>query len=83
MMTLRFTTADGRSIRKAVEFMLPYADEPAKPWPFAQMKGKHDKPDFNPELRRAVLAYDASAFEAVISNHGGARSKRFQLLFVK
>ena len=37
-----FTTEDGRSIRKAIDFMLPYADVPPKPWPLPQIKEKHE-----------------------------------------
>lgn len=78
-----FQTADGRSIRHGLDFMLPYVDQPAKKWPYQQIKEKHDQSDFLPLLRQAALAYDAPAYEAIIAKYSDARSKRFQLLFIK
>ncbi len=82
-----FTTDDGRSIRKAIDFMLPYADVPPKPWTLPQIKDKHES-EFMPIFRQATLAYgtvayEAVAYEAVIAKYDDSPSKRFQLLFVK
>ncbi len=77
-----FTTEDGRSIRKAIDFMLPYADVPPKPWPLPQIKEKHES-EFMPIFRQATLAYSTSAYETVIAKYDDSPSKRFQLLFVK
>ncbi len=77
-----FTTSDGRSIRRGMEFMLPYVDTPAKEWPYEQIKEVNDA-TFLPVLRQAALAYSEAQFEAVIDKGSDARSKRFQLLFVK
>ena len=33
-----YKTSDGRCIRVALDFLLPYVDSPAKPWPFEQIK---------------------------------------------
>ena len=78
-----FKTADGRSIRRAMEFLLPFIDEPAKPWPFEQIKHKTDTSEFVFVLRTTALAYDEAKFESVVSKIPDARSKRAQLLFVK
>ena len=78
-----FKTSDGRSIRRAMEFLLPFIDEPAKPWPFEQIKHKTDTSEFVFVLRTTALAYDEAKFESVVSKIPDARSKRAQLLFVK
>jgi hypothetical protein len=77
-----FTTKDGRSIRKAIDYMLPYADVPPKPWPLQQIKEKHES-EFMPIFRLATLAYGGKAYEAVITKYQDSPSKRFQLLTVK
>ncbi len=77
-----FRTSDGRSIRRGVDFMLPYFDKPAKPWPYEQLKDASES-DSWPILRQASLSYDAAEFEAILEKSSDARSKRFQLLFCK
>ena len=77
-----FTTDDGRSIRKAIDYMLPYADVPPKPWALPQIKDKHES-EFMPIFRLATLAYGGDAYETIIAKYEDASSKRFQLLFVK
>ncbi len=77
-----FTAEDGRSIRKAIDFMLPYADVPPKPWTLPQIKDKHES-EFMPIFRQATLAYGGDGYEAVIAKYEDSPSKRFQLLFVK
>ena len=77
-----FATPDGRSIRRALEFMLPYLENPAAKWPFEQIKDRHDA-DFLPILRAASLAYDAPEWERFIGKHPDASGKRFQVLFAQ
>ena len=77
-----FTTPDGRGIRRALEFMLPYLDRPAKPWPFPQIKPSHPS-DFLGILRAAALAYDAPEFARLVGKYPDAPQGRFQLLFAK
>jgi len=74
-----FTTEDGRSIRKAIDYMLPYADVPPKSWTQPQIKDKHES-EFMPIFRLATLAYGGEAYEAVIAKYEDSPSKRFQLL---
>ena len=73
-----FSTEDGRSIRKAIDFMLPYADVPPKPWTLPQIKDKHES-EFMPIFRQATLAFGTDAYEAIIAKHEDSASKRFQL----
>lgn len=46
-----YQTADGRSIRKALDFLIPYSD-PAKPWPYKQIESS-DRKSLLPVLRAA------------------------------
>ncbi len=77
-----FTTEDGRSIRKAIDYMLPYANVPPKPWPLEQIKDKHES-EFMPIFRQATLVFGGDAYEAVITKYEDSPSKRFQLLMAK
>jgi hypothetical protein len=77
-----YRTADGRSLRRAIDFLLPFVEPPAKAWPYEQIKDKQEG-EFLPLLRQAALAYRAPAYEAVIGKFPDSPSKRFQLLFLK
>ncbi len=77
-----FQAADGRGIRRALDFLVPFVDKPAKKWPYPQIKDMQAE-DLLPVLRQAALAYDAPAYEKIIGKYSDARSKRFQLLFLK
>jgi hypothetical protein len=77
-----YTTADGRSLRKALDFLLPYADVPAKQWPYQQIKD-HNPIEFAPILRQAALVYDEPKYEAQLRRLPGVSNKRLQLLFPK
>jgi Alginate lyase len=78
-----FKTADGRCIQKALNFLLPYLENPAKRWPYEQIKDKHDKGKFMPILRQAALAYQAPEYEAILTKNSDTKGKIFQLMFVK
>lgn len=73
-----YTTEDGRSIRKAIDYMLPYADVPPKPWPLPQIKDKHES-EFMPIFRQAAIVYGDHAYESIIAKYEDSTSKRFQL----
>ena len=53
-----YQTTDGRSLRKALDFLAPYAD-PAKTWPYPQIM-PDDRSQLAPLLRRASVAFNAS-----------------------
>lgn len=60
-----FTTADGRGIRKTIDFMLPYVSEKSK-WPFAHdVEYWDDLPNRQPSLLFAGLAYGDEAYLAL------------------
>lgn len=76
-----YQTADGRSLRRAVEFMLPFVDSPPKPWPYEQIKDKHDRAEFMLILWQSALALNTPECQAVLAKQPAMRGKRFQLMF--
>jgi hypothetical protein len=77
----RYSSSEGSSIRRGIEFVAPYFDEPAKRWPYQQIE-EVKKDGFMPILRCAALAYEAPEFEAIVEKYPNAKADRFQLLFV-
>ena len=77
-----YTTGDGRSLRKALDFLLPFADIPPKQWPYEQIK-KDDPAEFAAVLRQAARAYADPRYEAQLMKLPGVSSKRLQLVFPK
>jgi hypothetical protein len=59
-----YQTADGRSVRKALDFLVPYADA-SKVWPFPQIV-MDNRRLLMPLLRRAAAAYKAPAYEQTL-----------------
>ena len=59
-----YESADGRSIRKALDFVVPYLTDPSKKWPGKQIKG-FDRSDYAPLLRQAAEKFNAPTYEAV------------------
>lgn len=52
----RYHSADGRSLRAALDYLLPYVGKGAPPWPFEQIRAA--KPaELAPVLRRAAQVY--------------------------
>ena len=74
-----YQTSDGRSIRKALDFLLPYIDVPAKPWPYPQLK-KYDPANLAPLLRQAANVFHAPEYERLLAKYPDTTRKRFQLL---
>jgi len=62
-----YQTEDGRSIRKALDFVVPYLRDPAKQWPGKQIKG-FDRGGYTPLLRQAAAKFNDSSYEAVITS---------------
>jgi hypothetical protein len=63
-----YQTDDGRSIRKAIDFLGAYAD-PSKDWPFQQIGGVKlsNRVEIATLLRRAALAYKDPRYEAMMA----------------
>jgi len=72
-------TADGRSIRAALDFLVPYLGKDPKPWTLQQIH--ESKPDeVLPVLRAAALFYGDDRYESLLKEYSDHRSKRLQLL---
>jgi hypothetical protein len=65
-----YQTSDGRSIRKALDYLAPYAD-PAKAWPNPQLM-PDDRTQLIPLLRRASVAYNAPSYEQTLERYYAA-----------
>ena len=79
----RFATLDGRSMRRGIEYMLPYLDKPAKKWPYEQIKDDGGT-KFLPVVLQASLAYEnAAEFRQVLAKYPETRTKRFNLLYAR
>lgn len=75
-----YETPDGRGIRKALDFLLPYVDVPAKEWPYEQIKA-FDSASLAPVLRQAANVLHDPNYERVLARYSSVTGKRFQLLF--
>jgi hypothetical protein len=60
-------TADGRSIRKALDYMVPYAD-PTRPWPGPQIVTPK-REEFMELLRRGGNVYGDPIYEQTLEAH--------------
>jgi hypothetical protein len=75
----RYKTVDGRSIRVALDFLVPYLGKNPQPWTMQQIH--ESKPDeVFPVLRAAALAYGDERYESLLKEYSDHRSKRLQLL---
>jgi hypothetical protein len=79
-----YQTKDGRGIRKAIDFLAPYAD-PAKDWTFEQIGGVKlsSRMEIAVLLRRAALAYKDPRYEAVLAKLPAeeVQANRMQILW--
>ena len=75
-----YRTADGRSLRVALDYVVPYFSADKK-WPDKQIKDvKHPDDGLATLLRRAAIAYHEPKYEALLQNADLA-ANRFQLLW--
>ena len=82
----RYETKDHRGLRKALDYIAPYAD-PATPWPGAQIGGVSldTRLDIGALPRRAARAYKEPRYEQALAALPEKKlaSQRWQLLFPK
>lgn len=78
----RKNNKDSRSLRKALDFLVPYVDRPPAKWPYKQIKDI-DESNMLPLLRQAALAFDAPEYEKIIKKFDEAPKERFQILYRK
>jgi hypothetical protein len=71
-----FQSKDGRGIRRAVEYLAPYAD-PARPWPHRQINEMESaRRELAYVLRRASIAYREPKYERWLAKHLAAEAAR-------
>ena len=61
-----YESADGRSIRKAIDFLIPYVEDPTKKWPYQQIK-EMDRGGLASLLREAGKVYREPRYTALAS----------------
>jgi hypothetical protein len=74
-----FQTPDGRSIRHALDFLVPYVKTPPEKWPFQQIQ-KFDRAELAPIYRQAAVALRHAPYEQIVSTLPGTDRAQFQLL---
>jgi len=60
-----FATPDGRSIRAALDWLIPYGVD-RRPWPYEQIS-EFDCSRWVPLLRRAAIQFDAATYEPILA----------------
>lgn len=78
-----FGTKDGRSIRRAIDYLLPYAD-PMEKWPYQQINGLESaRGEMAYLMRRSALAFAETKYEPTLNKYlrGEAAKARWQLLW--
>lgn len=74
-----FVTEDGRSLRAALDFLVPYVRTPARPWPFEQIV-EPPLSEVGTILRAAAVECAEPEYEAVVAGMPDVVDDRFQLL---
>jgi hypothetical protein len=78
-----YQTKDGRGVRRALDYLTPYADA-AREWPHQQINEMENaRRDLAYLLRRASVAYREPKYEELLEKHlaNGAAQQRWQLLW--
>jgi len=78
-----YQTKDGRGVRRALDYLTPYADA-AREWPHQQINEMENaRRDLAYLLRRASIAYREAQYEESLEKHlaGAAAQQRWQLLW--
>jgi hypothetical protein len=74
-----FATPDGRSLRRALDYLAPFIATPPAPWPHEQIASV-ERSSFATIYRQAALAYGDARYAAIVASLDGADRARFQLL---
>jgi hypothetical protein len=76
----RYETPDGRSLRRAIDFLVPYVSAPHR-WPHEQIKPL-EQADFATILLRAGIVYRDPSYAALVAGVAGDRDGWVRLTFV-
>lgn len=75
----QFETGDGRSIRRAIDFLMPYVKAPHR-WPHEQIS-RVEPADFAPLLWRAGVVYRDPRYAALVAGFASDRDGWIRLTF--
>ena len=78
-----YQTKDGRSIRRALDYVAPFAD-PAQKWPHEQINNAESaRAELAYLLRRAAIAFREPKYEQLLTKHlaDASAQQRWQLLW--
>jgi len=64
-----YVTADGRSIRRALDFLVPYLEDPVRKWPYEQIKPLN-RSELAPLLRQAAVIFQEPRYAALAATLG-------------
>jgi Alginate lyase len=64
----------------ALDFLLPFVTDPAKEWPYEQIKN-FKRSEFGPELRQAATVYNDPKYEKILDGFPDMDRDRLQLLY--
>lgn len=68
-----FESPEGASLKKGLDFLLPYAEDARKPWPYE--RGKKPNRDLNPLLRRAWGRYHDDRYLKLLQKRSSASDR--------
>ncbi len=75
-----YESTDGRSIRKAIDFMQPYVKTPPVDWPYRQIV-EINRIELAPVFRLAAHAYSDVNYEEVVQSLPGIERESLQLTY--
>lgn len=76
----QYETRDGRSIRRAIDFLVPYVSAPHR-WPYEQIR-RMEPADFATILWRAGIVYHDPSYTSLVEGLPGTGDGRIRLTFV-
>lgn len=74
-----YRSAEGAGICQALDFLMPYVEEPEKPWPYEH--GKKASRNLAGLLRQAHAVYGAERYVKALGNSAAAQTQRDALFF--
>jgi hypothetical protein len=73
-----YQSPDGASLRRALNFLLPYVEQPDKPWPYES--AKKEARALDGVLRQAAAIYRDARLNALLKNHGAKNDREVLLI---
>ena len=74
-----YQTADGASLRSALDFLMPFVEAPELPWPFE--RGRVESRDLTPLLRPAWAVYADDRYLEILRKTPDFEAQRDALFF--